>query len=386
MSPALPAATLPSAEIQIQVDIIPLQEETHLASIWSNLEARADRSFFLSWTWISSWLQTIDCRPELIMARRCGEIVGLGLVHARLKTRHRLLPIWTVYLHQTGDDDQDVITIEYNDILADRRYRDDIRNACLRFLLDHGECCGQEAAEVLLGGIDAALKSSVKGLGRPVYERATAGSAFVDLKAKRSDGVPFLETLKTTTARRIRRSMALYRERGPLELKVAADLNEALEFFDRCGELHQTRWTARGRPGAFAYPFYVAFHRRLIKTALPLGQVELARISVAGEPIGYLYNFLDHRRVYYYFSGFRFEDDNRLKPGLVCHTLCIERHLARNMDVYDFMAGDQRYKLELGQPGPEIVSLAVQRPNWMLAAERPLRRLKQVLGEVRQRG
>jgi len=385
MSPALPAEAFTFENIQVQVELTSLPSEERLTSMWRDLEGRADRSFFLSWAWIGTWLKAIDCRPELMIARWRGEIVGLGLVHVRLKTRHRLLPIWTLFLHQTGDDDQDVITIEYNDVLADRRYRESVRGACLRFLIDHGVCGGREAGEVLLGGIDSALRSDIESLGRPVHERAKAGSAYVDLRTLRSDGLSFLDSLQASTARRVRRSMVLYRERGPLEMKVAENVDEALDFFDRCGELHQARWTARGRPGAFAYPFYVAFHRRLIQTALPLGMAELVRVTVAGEAIGYVYNFLDRGRVHYYFSGFRFSDDNRLKPGLVCHTLCIERHLDRGMDVYDFMAGDQRYKLELGQPGPEIVSLAVQRPNWMLAAERPLRRLKQALGDVRRR-
>ncbi|MEM8948127.1 MAG: GNAT family N-acetyltransferase [Pseudomonadota bacterium] len=356
-----------------------------LASMWQDLEARSDTSFFLSWTWIGTWLATIDCKPHLVTARLDGDVVGLGLVHARLKTRHRLLAVRTLFLNQTGDDDQDVITIEYNDFLADRRCQDRVRQACLRFLVDHGEIGSREIGEVVLGGLEGARRADVEALGRPVQERARAGSAFVDLKVLRRDDQAFLGSIKSTTARKIRRSLALYRERGALELKAAGDIDEALDFFDRCGELHQARWTARGRPGAFAYPFYTAFHRRLIRTALPLGKVELIRVSAGHEPIGYLYNFLDGNAVRYYFSGFRFEPDNRLKPGLVCHTLCIERHLALGMDAYDFMGGDQRYKLELGQPGPDIIHLAIQRPNWMLAAERPLRRLKQAIDGVRQR-
>ncbi|MGI9508592.1 MAG: GNAT family N-acetyltransferase, partial [Geminicoccaceae bacterium] len=308
-----------------------------------------------------------------------------GLVCARQLVRHRLLPVWTLFLHQTGDQDQDVVTIEYNDFLTDWRCRDRVRHACLRFLIEHGKFGGREVGEVLLGGLDGALRTDIEALGRPLLDCASTGSAFVDLAALRQRGDRFLDTLKAKTARRIRRSMALYQERGEIELKTAATVDEALDFFDRCGALHQTRWTARGRPGAFAYPFYVAFHRRLIRMAHPLGQVELVGISVADEPIGYLYNFIDRNRVYYYFSGFHFEADNRLKPGLVSHALCIERHCALGMDIYDFMGGEQRYKLELGQPGPEIVSLAVQRPNWMLAAERPLRKLKQAIGDVRRR-
>lgn len=385
MSQVVREAAAPFEDARIQVEITPLPPREALAAMWRDLESRADRSFFLSWPWIGAWLASIDCRPDLVIARIDGLVVGLGLVHARQLTRHRLLPVWTLFLHQTGDHDQDVVTIEYNDFLTDRRHRDRVRASCLHFLIDHGEIGGREVGEVLLGGFEGSLRADVEALGRPVHERAAAGSAFVDLAALRRSGQTFLDTLKAKTARRIRRSMALYQARGAIELKAATTVEEALDFFDRCGELHQARWTARGRPGAFAYPFYVAFHQNLIRTALPLGKVELIEVSVAREPIGYLYNFVDRDRVYYYFSGFGFEADNRLKPGLVCHALCIERHRSRGMDIYDFMGGDQRYKLELGQPGPEIVSLAVQRPNWMLAAERLLRKLKQVIDDARLR-
>jgi CelD/BcsL family acetyltransferase involved in cellulose biosynthesis len=372
--------------LSLEIDLRPLPPRDRLASIWQDLETRADRSFFLSWSWIGSWLASIDSRPELLIAKAGAEVVGLALLVTRRKTRHRVMPIRTLYLNQTGHDGQDVVTIEYNDILADRRYRQQVRNASLRFLVERSDTSRQPVGEVVLGGVDEALRDDVASLGRPVLERAAAGSAFVDLRALRTANAPFLDGLKASTARRIRRSMALYRERGALALEAAETVDEALAFFEQCGALHQTRWTARGKPGAFAYPFYVAFHRRLIERALPAGAVELVRVSAGEEPIGYLYNFLDRGRVYYYFSGFRFEDDNRLKPGLVCHTLCIARHLDRGMDVYDFMAGDQRYKLELGQPGPRLVTLAVQRPNWMLAAERPLRRLKQAIGDLGRRG
>ena len=384
MSPALQAKAACFEKVEVQVELTPLPAQEVLAGMWQDLEARADSSFFLSWPWIGTWLATIDCTPHLVIARLDGEVVGLGLVHARMMTRHRFLPVWTLLLHQTGDNDQDVITIEYNDFLTDRRHQKRVREACLRFLIDHGEIGGREVGEVLLGGLEGVRRADIEALGRPVHERAHAGSAYVDLRALRGPEKKFLDSLKTSTARRIRRSIALYQERGALELKGAEDVGEALGFFERCGELHQARWTARGRPGAFAYPFYKAFHQRLITTAFPLGTVELVQVSVAGEPIGYLYNFLDRGSVRYYFSGFRFEPDDRLKPGLVCHVLCIEHHRTRGMDVYDFMGGDQRYKLELGQPRPAIVCLAVQRPNWMLAAERPLRRLKQAIDGVRQ--
>ncbi len=368
---------------RIKVAVEPLPTLARLGWMWRDLERRSRAGFFLSWHWIGCWLATIDDTPMLLVARAGDQVVGLGLLMVKRRVRHGMMPVQTLYLNQTGDEDEDVITLEYNDILTERRCETVVWRACFRHLLDQREIAGRRIGELVLRGLHERLVAEVAGLGRPWRELANAGSATVDLATIRRRGVPYLDTLRPTTKRRIRRALALYRARGDVDLSVATTVDQGLVWFDDAGAFHQRRWTARGHPGAFGHPFYVAFHRRLIAAALPAGVIELARVSVADEPIGFLYNFLYRRRVYYYFSGFRFDPDNRLKPGLVSHALCIERHVQAGMDVYDFMGGDNRYKTELGQPGPRIVSIAVQRPNLLLAAERPLRRLKQALTDRR---
>ena len=44
------------------------------------------------------------------------------------------------------------------------------------------------------------------------------------------------------------------------------------------------------------------------------------------------------------------------------------------------MAGEARYKASLGEPGPEMYHLLLQRPTWALRFENGLRNLKRVLG------
>lgn len=381
-SPSPPPPRWSPARVEVALQPLPPLEQVE--ALWRDLEARADASFFLSWTWIGSWLGTIPRRPQLLTARIRGEVVGLALVMPRLVRRHRVMPVWTLFLNQTGAADQDVITIEYNDILADRAVENEVRLACLRFLLANAKVGGRRVAELALYGLHEDRIGDLERLGRPLRTVASAGSARTDLDAIRRSGRSYLEQLKPSIARRLRRSLALYKERGPISVTAAADVDQALDFFYQAGALHQARWTVKGQPGAFAFPFYVDFHQRLIRAGLPEGQIELLRVSAGGEPIGFLYNFLYRSRVYYYFSGFRFEGDNRLKPGLTCHQLCLERHLDRGMSVYDFMGGEQRYKTELGEPGPRIVAMAVQRPNILLAAERPLRQLKQALSQPRR--
>ena len=113
-------------------------------------------------------------------------------------------------------------------------------------------------------------------------------------------------------------------------------------------------------------------HRSLIARCLPEGNAELLRISAGDEPIGYLYNFIWRGWIGTYMSGFAYEDDARLKPGLVSYYLCAERHLADGMRVQDFLAGAYRYKTSLGKPGPDMVWLALQRPRLRFRLEAAL--------------
>jgi CelD/BcsL family acetyltransferase involved in cellulose biosynthesis len=365
-------------DLVVRIEPVPAADE--LEPLWCRLEERAAAHFFLTWPWISSWLRTCDCTVYLVRVSTGGRCVGLALLGAAADVRHRgLLRVPTLHLNASGDEDRDVVTIEYNDILADRDHAPAVRRAWLDHLLRLRRLHDGRRFDALAwrGALAPDAAAALEGIAWPWRIVAEAPSAFVDLAAIRTSGRPYLDHVSSNTRRQVRRSMALYEERyGALRLDAAADVGEALAFFHAAGALHQARWQPRGKPGAFAYLFYVRFHERLITDGLPDGVVELVRVSAGEVPIGYLYNFLYRGRVYYYFSGLRYEADNRLKPGLVSHTLCIERHLARGMDVYDFMAGDNRYKTSLGQPGPTMISVLIERPTPLVRLEYLLRRLR----------
>ena len=102
--------------------------------------------------------------------------------------------------------------------------------------------------------------------------------------------------------------------------------------------------------------------------------------------IGYLYNLIYRRQVYSYQSGFLFEDDPKLKPGLVSHCLCIEMHEREGNAVYDFMAGENRYKSNLGSPGPDMHYVVLRRPTAANRLEAGLRSLRDRIRSALRRG
>lgn len=348
-----------------------------IEAVWRDLEGRAAASFFLSWHWIGPWLIAIHERPHLLIASDSGRVVGLALLLVARQWRQRVRAVPTLFLNQTGDPDRDVVTIEYNDILAEEGRETAVRRAALRFLSGSRSVVGERYHAVEWQGALQGIEADLRALGLPWRTLTATRSAFVDLAAIRRSGRPYLEHLSHNTRRQVRRSCQLYRTRGALIFEAASDVDEALRFFHAAGALHQSRWQARGEPGAFAYPFYIRFHELVIRRALPHGAVELVRVRVGDDPIGYLYNFVYRGRVSYYFSGFAYEKDNRLKPGLVTHSSCIAHHVAAGHAIYDFMGGSERYKISLGQPGPNLIGLVLEHPLPMLRLEATLRRLKQ---------
>ena len=124
--------------------------------------------------------------------------------------------------------------------------------------------------------------------------------------------------------------------------------------------LHQASWTARGRPGAFANPFFGRFHRALIARGLGRGEIDLFRVAAGSQIVGLLYNFRYRGHSLAYQSGFDYAGASRhQKPGLTCHHEAI-RFVARLGVVrYNFLAGDARYKRSLADRGETLHWIAV---------------------------
>lgn len=364
---------------EIVVSMAPVTDHAALAADWQDLEARADTTFFHSWQWVGCWLSTIDDQPHLLTARRGDRIVGLALLVAA-KRRFGWFTSTELFVNETGDPQKDIITIEYNGFLTDREVAADVTRACLRAFNDRTSPIRRALRwdELCIRGVAASYRDLARDLGYRVRLLAHDPSGAVDLTTVRRSGKPYLDHLSANTRYQIRRTIRLYEARGPLQLTCARDVDEALGFLDDLSELHQRYWTGRGEPGAFAYPFFVRFHRSLIARCLPTGTVEVVRISAGGTPIGYLYNFIYRGRVYYYLSGFAYETDPKLKPGMLSHYLCIERHLAAGAEVYDFMAGENRYKTSLGSPGADMLAIVLERPSLKVKVKDMMRAFKRI--------
>jgi CelD/BcsL family acetyltransferase involved in cellulose biosynthesis len=332
-------------------------------AVWAKLAgATPGRTCFVGPAWVGAWLATFGpvLAPEVVLFESGDEPTGAALLVSRT-VRRGLLPLRQIHLHTSGEDAGDGVAVEYVSLVCEPKHADEV-HAALGALL-----AGRSWDELVLKGVTEETLSRFTRLF-PGFEVETEWrpTYTVDLARLRSEGRTYEETLSHNTRAQLRQSRNRYAERGPLALHFAASTGEALAWLAELGALHQARWSARGEVGAFASTRWRAFHDRLVSAAFPAGGVQLARMCAGDHLIGLLYNLVENGRVAFYQSGFRYEDDNRLKPGLVTHALVVQACLERRHDVYDFLAGGpdgERYKKSLATDTSLLAWCVVRRPT-----------------------
>lgn len=324
------------------------------ARIWASVEAP---SFFTSWGWIENWLACLpaDQVPRLAVFRD-GDRVGVGCLGHRQLLRRRVIPTRSLHLNTTGVQRLDDLIIEYNGLAGSEPSLD----AFLAALPEPWD-------EVVLPGIrESSFGSGLATLGdrwRVEIER-TSPVYHVDLAAVRKDG--YLAQLSSSTRSQVRRAQ---KAAGAIEVEIARTAAHAIEIYEELCALHIAQWRARGKPGAFADAWLDRFHRRLIATRFDAGEIQLVRVRTGAATLGCLYNFVYRGRVLQYQTGLRGSEEGKDKPGYVCHTAAIEHCAAAGLEVYDFLAGDHRYKKSLSTGNDTLLWCKVQRPRWRFALE-----------------
>jgi CelD/BcsL family acetyltransferase involved in cellulose biosynthesis len=363
------------AKAILSVTLQPASAYAGLKADWQDLENRAEPSVFLSWQWLGHWLATYKPAARVLKVTEGERIIGLGLLVETSERRHGVLKSHCLRLHQTGQRLQDQIWIEYNGFLSEKGQEDRVAVASLKYICEELP----EWDEFIVGAIDstdADRYAQLTGLHKHI--RWEAPCFGVNLEKLRRGGVHYLDTLSRNTRYQINRCERLYQQRGRVQLQRPDSVEGALALFDRIGPRHLQRWGSGADQSGFANPDFVHFHRELIRTQWVDGGIDLVSLMAGDQEIASFYNLLYKGVIYFYLGGMETETDNRLKPGLLGHTLCIEDYRHHGFHYYDFMGGDERYKANLGQLHRQLTQVSLQRGRFKLKLEDAARRTKQL--------
>lgn len=336
----------PPTPPEITLSAEPVRDFAALGRAWTALEARARFSVFQGWGWIGCLAEERFADPVLVQARAGDECMGLALFN---RAGGRL------HLAESGDPERDRPFIEHNAPLVAATAPPGTAGAMLRHArrLPGG-------GRLRLSGVAPELAAAAGGLAwRPQRRQAP----YIDLCVLRASGGEWLAGLSANARQQIRRSNKRFRAMGPLTLMPATEPAQAGAWLEELMAMHDQRW---GGAGAFGTPWLRRFHAALVTRCLGRGELDLLRVTAGPEVVGILYNLRSDGRCLAYQSGWvEAPGDAHRKPGLTCHHLAIELALARGDRVYDFLAGDQRYKRSLASDVAPLSWLEVVAP-WTL--------------------
>jgi hypothetical protein len=352
-------------------------EPLQIEKIWCGLLETCEHDYFLSWGWISNWLESLPREVEvrLVVGYLEDRPALAFFLGSTRRWKYGILPTRTISLNTTGIRSLDQLYIEYNSVLCIPGLRFDMASIL-------GMLGNKPWHEFSLPGLSSVFarqaglldEKSIPQVGVLLEEELT--SFYVDLQKVRAAKMDYLQLLSSNKRSQIRRSVKEYQKDGEIQIEAAQNVAQALDMFAILADLHQQEWQKRGKPGVFANPYLFDFHKRLIAARFDAGEIQILKISTPVATIGYLYNFVYQCKVLFYQSGLNYQPGNLYRPGLVSHYYAILHNAHSDMQVYDFMAGEAGYKSSLATDSMPMYWMRLIHGAWRYAAEMKMLRLK----------
>jgi CelD/BcsL family acetyltransferase involved in cellulose biosynthesis len=339
------------AGLPLSRETVPLDFQAPVPQWWQALHAAMPgASIFVSPLWMQTWLARYGhaFSGEWVRWHSQGKTVGGVLVLRRTRWR-KGVPLRCLYLNTSEDVTARSPQAEFNQVLHDPAYAQPVATALANYLHTHRWDC------IALSGFEQTpFSENLLAKLRYVQAESEAKPApFVDLTALPTG--TYAQTLGGRSGAQIRQSIRQYEEKfGPLRLEEAQDDASRQHYLNELARLHNTLWRDRGVPGAFDCAEFMTFHNTLVARGGPQGAIKLLRVQAGQHVLGYLYALNDHGCVYVYQSGFCYENDTKLRPGLVTHALAISYCRDQGLHEYNLMAGDSQYKRTLAKQRRDV--------------------------------
>ena len=369
----------------MQIDRISDDASFHaLRDEWNALlQQSRNNEITLTWEWLSTWWKTFrdPVRKLCILTARDAHkrLIGIAPFYIRTFKPFAFLPaIRQVQFLASGEDEADEICSDYLNFILDAGQEKEVLEALLQHvagpLSREWDClflCNMRR-DTPVCQMTADLLPT---LSLP-YQEMSQGVCFYLTLPESWD--LFLAQVSSDLRSNIRRNRKTLSQEGPVDFFKVTDTKTLESAFETLIELHQKRWTDRGRPGVFSSLRFLAFHKTLLPMLLTSHQVQFFLVLLDQKPIAAIYNFHYNHKIYFYQSGtdvnLRRKNTGALSPGLLLHSYAIEEAIKEGAREYDFLAGDAPYKRRWTKQSREMVSYRV------VSATLPMR-LHEIMGQ-----
>jgi CelD/BcsL family acetyltransferase involved in cellulose biosynthesis len=344
-----------------------------LSSKWNDvLSESSSDNFFLTWEWISSWWTAYAQNFELfvlICSDITGTVLGIAPLYRATATGKNVSPnSRTLRLIGDGSDDAD----NFNLLI-----RHGFERICVSAILDRLEKGGESWDLVELNSMpteSVIAKELLNQFGERGWPYVVNRTPHLIVELPKS-----WEEYASKLPRKVRQTWNRKRRRAEKKFKVAlqhcCDPEKIADGLRSLVELHQKSWESRGNSGKFADDRRRAFYNMITERANARGWLDLWILTLDGVAVSARYGFRYGNTRYAMQAG---SDPNHAAyaVGTINEVLVIAELIKQGVRYYDFLAGDDPYKLEFGPEQRQYLNVRCARPHTpmgvALSAERSI--------------
>jgi len=345
-----------------------------LCTEWGELFRRVNpENIFLSFGWISTWWKHLGKGQLAVIAVRdsTGRLVAVAPFYiARSLAGLGALRLGFLADEQVGSD--------YLNVLADASFEAQAVEEIARIVFANRRLWDYiELRDTADSPLITALSAAMRSRGMRVFETARRVCRYILLP---DTFEKYLTGVSTGLRANYRRRWRALQREHQAECLAVSDPDELERRFPDLIALHRLRFEQRHAESAFLAEGVQEFQTEAMRVLAADGFARLFLLQAGGEAVAALYGFSVGRSFQFYQCG--------MHPGWVRYGLgqvligsAIERNIASGHATFDFLRGDESYKMQWADRSRENITLRFfdQRPRsvaarWRLDVSAALRR------------
>jgi peptidoglycan/xylan/chitin deacetylase (PgdA/CDA1 family)/CelD/BcsL family acetyltransferase involved in cellulose biosynthesis len=327
----------------LEINLVSRWEDVRTISHqWNALLAdSAADTFFLTWEWISAWWKNYGNGRRLftLLAKDKGELVGIAPFY--IDQLHQYGKRWNA-LRIIGDGSGDS---DYQDCIVRAGLESEVAAAFVEFFVYHRkywDVIEFESAPEKSPFINAFVEVAAAQL--PGIAKESVPCTTITLPSSWEE---YLNSLKPRVRSKIRSSLSFLETEIQSVPKACQDVKQLDDWLPILFDLHSRRWQQAGQSGIFGGSAKRNFYADISRTALDMGRLAFYRLDWAERPLALQYGFLYRNRFFLLQEGYDPNFDS-VRPGQTLRAWTIRNWIVRGLEVYDFLAGAPKHKLEWG--------------------------------------
>ncbi|HJZ96126.1 MAG TPA: GNAT family N-acetyltransferase [Candidatus Solibacter sp.] len=370
----------------MNVELVTRREDLPgLAQKWDELARNDPRDgFFRSSAWYMAWMDHVrtDAQPFIVVVRdQSGEIVGLAPL---CRAPYRDLGFRLTGVSTGG---REMVSGDFLDYPSAPHVREEVLQTILSFLWERrSEWEMLVTGEVTVGGdLHRAIESfaEVRGLGFRLQEERTC--PFIELPPTFEQ---YLRGLSQKMRYEMRRDTRDLLEKMGTRIEVVTEPQEVCDRLDTVIQLHVAHWHNVNLPGTLSRPEMRGFLKQFCAAPPPGGQTRLYFLKHEDTPAAAVFTFWYGENALFYQTGWDPQSPAaRFSPGMVLVGWSIRDAIEGGMKYYDFLRGDEAYKVRLTKSSRKTATLLLARSflaKEYLRANRLKDSMKRMMGDESQ--